>query len=196
MGQSWYKEFGAVCAHIGFPLPGNVDTKINISVFKHVKEKCQVKQYEEWRLAIANKPKLRSYIKFKCQYKVEDYCTLNMLKSKRSLLAQLRLGVLQLQVEVGRFHGTPLDKRTCQLCDMNVVEDELHLLCVCPLYQVPRQLLYNRVALLNDNTQITHFKDLHINDQFICLMQNYQKYVACYLNDAWNIRKEKLYKKQ
>ena len=47
----------------------------------------------------------------------------NLSKSKRSLLAQLRLGVLPLAIETGRYTGKSIELRVCVVCDSN----ELHL---------------------------------------------------------------------
>ncbi len=57
-----------------------------------------------------------------------------MSHQQRSLIAQLRLGMLPIHIETGRFKGTQLDGRKCQLCDTQEVEDEIHFVCKCNLY--------------------------------------------------------------
>ncbi len=57
-----------------------------------------------------------------------------MSRPQRSLIAQLRLGILPIHIETGTFRGTQLDDRICQLCDTQEVEDENHFVCKCNLY--------------------------------------------------------------
>ena len=52
---------------------------------------------------IGFKPKLRNYTKFKLDINEEDYL-IKSSRSQRSLLAQLRIGILPLQIEVGGYY--------------------------------------------------------------------------------------------
>ena len=49
-------------------------------------------------------------------------------------MAQLRTGILPLNLEVGRFKNILEDERLCELCELNEVENESHFLLYCPLY--------------------------------------------------------------
>ncbi len=78
-------------------------------------EKTQMKNAnvvnDEWKTNLYIKPKLRTYVLFK-----ENNCTENKVKycmsrQQRSLIAQLRLGILPIHIETGRFRGTHLDER-------------------------------------------------------------------------------------
>ncbi len=80
----------------------------------------------------------------------ENYCTENYMKycmsrQQRSLIAQLRLGILPIHIETGRFRGTQLDNRICQLCDTQEVEDKIHFVCKCNLYNDLRKTMYMTV---------------------------------------------------
>ena len=66
---------------------------------------------QEWKTSANNKPKLRTYIKFKKNTQTEPYVFKLTNKYERSLLAKLRSGILQLHVESGRFNGTALENR-------------------------------------------------------------------------------------
>ncbi len=48
---------------------------------------------------------IRTYVKFKENIETESYIKYCMLRSRRSLLAQLRLGILPLHLEKGRFRS-------------------------------------------------------------------------------------------
>jgi len=45
-----------------------------------------------------------------------------------------RSGILPLHVETGRFRNTSLENRLCTLCNSNQVENEIHFMFDCSLY--------------------------------------------------------------
>ncbi len=55
------------------------------------------------------------------------------------------MGVLPLAIETGRFKSIPLEERVCVLCNINVIEDEMHMLCTCTLYQHLRIEMYTNI---------------------------------------------------
>ena len=63
---------------------------------------------ENWKLKIHAKPKLRTYCKIKESFDMEKYVKLNLPKHERSILAQLRLSILPLAIETGRFKNIPV----------------------------------------------------------------------------------------
>ncbi len=63
---------------------------------------CLLETYcNQWKIESLNKPKLRTYVKFKTCFKMEDYVMLFMSRRERSYLAQLRCGILPLHIETG-----------------------------------------------------------------------------------------------
>ena len=137
--------------------------------------------HEEWSNNVGFKPKLRNYIKYKQNINAESYVTCNITRSQRSLLTQLTMGILPLHIETGRYFRKPLAERLCLLCDQNLVEDEYHFLCQCPLYQVERRTLCN---------YIPNFESLVPNEQFIKLMTCETKFLAKYVENCWSKRKD------
>jgi len=85
---------------------------------------------------LKHKPKLRQYVHFKSNYEMEPYINLVSNKFERSLIAKLRCGILQLNVELGRFNQTKLEDRLCKICKEGFVEDEIHFVCVCSKYRI------------------------------------------------------------
>ncbi len=79
-------------------------------------------------------PKLRTYIKFKKVFEVEPYVLSFMSRQHRSYLAQLRNGILQLQLEVGRWINKAIEEWLCLICNNGTVEDEEHFLVHCNFY--------------------------------------------------------------
>ncbi len=72
-------------------------------------------------------PKLRTYIKFKKVFEVEPYVWSFMSRQCRSYLAQLRNGILPLQLKVGRRINKAIEERLYLICNNGTAEDEEHL---------------------------------------------------------------------
>jgi hypothetical protein len=60
------------------------------------------------------------------------YLTLPAPSKRLCLMARFRLSCHHLAVETGRWHGIHIDDRKCTLCAMGAVQDEHHVLFVCP----------------------------------------------------------------
>ena len=107
--------------------------------------------YVEWQNNVQNEPKLRFDRDTKIELIPEPYVVKYVPKHVRSLLAQIRLCILPLGIETGRFTNivtgnTGLFRkmhdnvRMCTICDMNTTEDEAHFLH-CNKYDVEREEL-------------------------------------------------------
>ena len=106
------------------------------SYYSYVKCKLLCIYQEKWYSEVINKPKLRFYKKFKKNYCTESYLLYNSITCiQRSYLTQLRLGILQINVEIGRYKNVTLEKRICNICDRNDVQDEIHFLFICKTYK-------------------------------------------------------------
>ena len=102
---------------------------------------------------------LRFYRLFKSEYLTEPYILKCQNKSTRSFIAQIRAGVLPLQVEVGRFIHQALQYRNCQHCKS--VEDELHFIFDCPLYLHLKIEFYNHVLSFIEYVILTTVKSFN-----------------------------------
>jgi len=68
---------------------------------------------QSWAELVSSSPKLRTYRTYKCTYGVEPYVTNLFNRHQRSVLAKLRLGILPLELEIGRWKSTPVNERLC-----------------------------------------------------------------------------------
>ena len=154
--------------------------------------------HQEWCHEVENKPKLRSYKTFKFNVEPEAYITNNMFKNQRSLMAQLRLGILPLRIETGRYSSNKkfgnnkklsINERICQMCDNKEIENEIHFTCKCPCYDNIRKYMF-------DNYKKSHsgFMNKSDNEKFIYLMSHPNKSLANFIVKSWGIRKNILYK--
>ena len=78
---------------------------------------------------------------------------------ERSHLAQLRLGILPLMIELGRFRNIDLEKRLCTVCNLRLIEDEKHFLFIRPVYATLRNSWFNSM-----NLNLEKF-DIHIHNE-------------------------------
>ena len=54
------------------------------------------------------------------------------------MLAQLRCGILPLAIKTGRYSGVAEGNRVCKICNIDQVENEVHFLFDCNMYQQER----------------------------------------------------------
>ena len=59
---------------------------------------------------------------------------MNLSRSLRSYIAQIRCGVLPLHIETGRYRNLKVEERLCKVCDSQSVENELHFIFDCEAY--------------------------------------------------------------
>ncbi len=73
------------------------------------------------------------YLRFKgMSYESERYlCDINCVQLRKAL-ARFQSGNTQLKIVLGAWKGVPYAERLCQGCDLGKVEDEEHLLLICP----------------------------------------------------------------
>ena len=149
-----------------------------------VKPKILSLLQSEWENQVNSKPKLRTYRTFKRSFGAEEYVCNYLNRYRRSLYAQLRCGVLPLNIEVGRFRGVPADQRFCPFC-IDKVESEYHFVIECPKYQQLRDVLFNELSF--DPTFISNDDGM---EQFTKLMSFYYKEVTVFIANAWKIRQQ------
>ena len=163
---------------------------VNKSVcnLESVQFKLRDKWSENWKNSLISKPKLRTYVLFKEEYVTEDFVKYCYSRSRRSLIAQLRCGVLPLHIETGRFRNLKPEERLCSLCNLQEVEDELHFICKCEALVEPRNVLYEMVQ-----RKYNMFINLDIKEKFIHLMKYEWKQMSIYIEKAWYIRRNIMY---
>ena len=76
-------------------------------------------------------------------------------------------------------------ERICQLCTKDEIENEIHILFVCPIYEHLRFLLYSDV--------VESVLTMTAEHKFILLVTKYQKNVDKFVISAWIVRKYYLF---
>ena len=186
--DNWCSQISDIFNSIGL----NIDLRsLSLVDTKFVYEKLVEKQVQVWEEQRSSKIKLRNYNLFKCDMTVEPYVRLSLKKHVRSQYAQFRTGILPLMIEIGRYHGTPLEERFCPMCknrNENYIEDEFHLLCQCTFYNTERDILYRNVS-----HSCAEFLNLDNFDKFLLLNMNFQMLTANFVHSAMKKRETYLY---
>ncbi len=138
----------------------------------------------DWIHHCSTKPKLRTYVTFKSNTTVANHLKCNLPKYERSVISQLRLGILPLRIETGRYSNLAVNDRKCLLCNSNEVEDEEHFLFSCVLYNAERVKLENAIGV--------SFNTLDNKSKFEAIF-NHPYILGKFMKSAVKKRRENLY---
>ena len=78
----------------------------------------------------------------------------------RRAITKLRISSHRLKIETGRYLKLKVNKRLCNKCDLNKIEDEIHFLLECPSTSTDWQVLIDMI-----NNQY-----LNLSDKFFWLL--------------------------
>ena len=141
---------------------------------------------------------------FKEKNELEPYLWRVQDASHRRLIAQLRMGVAPLRIELGRYErmvdgriGLPAEERVCQVCRRGCVEDEAHFVVECPAYDRERRRLWAACArcpeVVNARTQVGESR---VKEVFVRMMceESVAAALGQFLSDAFRKRESILAK--
>ena len=114
---------------------------------------------------------------------------MNIPRYERSLLSQLRYGVLQIQLETGRYQNEPRENRLCKICNGGVLEDQYHFVLKCPAYTIRRGLFVTKVK-----EKLNNWDTLNEQEKFIHLFNEQPRTLARFVKDIFLYRKSTIYK--
>ncbi len=150
-GHNWHKQFKLLlddCNVANFWQNGQ---QVPLDLFKN---RIEERFAADWEHHCARKPKLCTYVTFKDGPVTASHISCNMPKYERSLISQLRLGILPLRIETGRYSKLETKDRLCLLCNSNEVEDESHFLFKCNFYSTLRFKLETDIGCNFSNMNI------------------------------------------
>ena len=137
---------------------------------KYAEEQLMAHYSHTWSLTVESKSKLHFYAEIKSEISTEKYCSVNLKRSQRALVAKLRLGILPIEVELGRHRRVPREERLCSLCSAGAVEDELHILLHCEAHREARYDLFtnaNNFEPFNEMGDIARLKLLTSHERLV-----------------------------
>ena len=156
------------------------------NIVQHLMD-CTVQDYFS---ILQSQTKLRTYVKYKHDFKLEQYVTKLNFKNIQEL-SWLRLSNHKLKVEVGQYTKpkTPLEDRNCTFCP-NSVEDEYHFLITFPMYKEEREKL-KRDFESNQTTKRQMIHDKELFDLLFSCNENHSGKISKFINSITKTREEK-----
>ncbi len=147
------------------------------------------KDVSHWENSVKDKCKLDFLTQVKSTLKAEPFVKLNIGRYERSLLAQLRYGILQIQLETGRYNNEKREDRLCRICNGGTIEDQFHFVLHCPAYNDKR----NAFTTLME-TRITEWNTMNDTQKFVVLFNEHSRALGKFVRDIFLYRKSLLYK--
>ena len=118
----------------------------------------------------------------------KKYVQMNIPGRQRSLIAQLRFGILPLRIETGRYINLKVEERICQQCDSEDTEDEMHFLFSCDLYVNERNNFVSEISSV-----CPHAETLSNVDFLTLCFENYVRKLGRYVELIYEKRNEYVY---
>ena len=137
-GDSWSNDICNIFKSINLESKFDSQTTVDISQMEQL---LQSNSEDMWLTELINKPKLRTYILFKNTLITENYVSSYLSRYQRSLIAQLRLGILPLCIETGRLKILKTKKLVYY-----VKQDQMN---VCVLCVIPKILRTKSILFVN-----------------------------------------------
>ena len=143
-----------------------------------------------WLFEVTNlsqNPILRTYSMFKTEFHFEKYLEAITDCRYRTAMTKLRSSSHTLEIERGRYTKpkTDISERLCPLC--NSVEDEIHFLVNCKLYEAERLHFFSKLM-----TKIRNFSELDDVEKFILFMSSEDNQIVTwtgkFIDKSFNIQ--------
>ena len=147
-------------------------------------QRLKVQYLKSWYAELADSSKLCLYKDYTLYYEHETYLNCLNIRKFKHTLSKLRSRCHNLEIEVGRYHGLPRHDRLCRLCK-DEVENEIHFMLQCPVYEILRQkYLPRKYYIFPNENKFNILKSSHSET----VIHN----VATYLYYAFKLRQELL----
>ena len=136
--SKWVRKVKNILSEIGRPDIWRQQYTFHLVSLSSHSKKILIDQFKQsWRGKASQSQKALTYFNFKTELCLEQYF-ITLPRRSYILLFKLRTSNHKLPIEVGRWDGTLLDERTCNLCPLNDLGDEYHFICKCPFFSEPR----------------------------------------------------------
>ena len=114
------------------------------------------------------KPKLRNYLYFKSNLRLEKYLSTPIFSRGRVLMTAIRSGTNKLRIDIGRREKKQEILRICEHCNLGLVEHELHFVVYCPKYSSLRKTLFQNISNISNSKW--QLENLNGKDKFLILV--------------------------
>lgn len=136
--SKWLNHIKLIFTQLGRPDIWLLQQNSSSRSLSYLTKKILADQYvQTWHARDSQSSKALTYFCFKNDFKLEDYFIF-MSRKMYILFFKLRTGNHKFPVETGRWDGTDIKDRKCQLCTINDIGDEFHYICKCPVFEPER----------------------------------------------------------
>ena len=133
--KNWVTEIRQLLCTNGFGYVWQEQNVHNIGHFLSAfLQRLKDQHIQTWRQNLETNNKLIYYRDFKMSFSLEPFVSAIDITKFRTTLAKFRCSSHDLMIERGRYFNIPREERTCVYCN-TVIEDELHFVMSCPLYE-------------------------------------------------------------
>ena len=185
--DSWGSEIKHIAANLGFDTTLEHGESYDLTLAYN---KFLVQSRREWQIEAERKPKLRTFLKIHNFDSKQCLVKSQITRYQRSLLSQLKFGILPLKIETDRYQGIPLENRLCRICSENTVEDEIHFLFSCSALSSVR----TKIMSLFDNTNVDFNESCAFNKLHNMLSQTNLVSTGKYIEALYRERQRLVYK--
>ena len=119
-----------------------INQDVNSVPFFVIKQRIFDVYHQSCYADINSSLRLSTYYRFNHSFTLEKYLEHILEKKYRIGLCKFRISAHNLAIEKGRHQNIPRDNKQCNYCNLNAIENEYHLLLVCPqLIELKRKYL-------------------------------------------------------
>lgn len=133
--KSHFSDLKSFLLCTGCPNINNIDMLTDSTINQILKD-IEQKYLQFWKEELTSSTKLDFYRNFKLTFSAENYVDILRNSNTRKDFTKLRISNHSLRIETGRHCRPQLqrEQRLCTFCHLNDIEDELHFLLHCTLY--------------------------------------------------------------
>ena len=191
--NTWFSSIEYILNKLGISTSCDLKTGIH-SFTKWIKDKLYKNYLNFWRdhrneIIQTEKGKLNTYFSLKTEFGFEKYLHLKDFKL-RQVICKIRISAHPLRIETDRYKKNYVNRtlRKCLYCNLNKIEDEIHFVTECPLYDTQRNDFFTEIS-----SKCKNFYNLDNSSKFVWLFTQENldmcKSLGCYLCENLIIRR-------
>lgn len=166
--STWSKEVKDILSRNNLISTFSLNTFNLKLIIDSLKSSLKQKDLAKLHAEVQNSPKLRTYVNVSGDATPKAYLSKPLSFIQRKYMAKLRLGILPLRIETGRYEWPKLvsNERFCKQCMLGEVENEEHFMLTCPKHNFKRGILLSSIANLADFNDLNNTAKLNflLND--------------------------------
>ena len=150
---TWLTKIQNILGDFFLNIPNNVSPRRLISQLKDIRYTNFIEKFFADINDSASNPILRTYCLFKSDYRRESYLHHASNRNLLTAISRFRTSSHSLHIETGRHTVpiTPKENRICKFCQLNEIDDEIHMLLKCPFHITERTNLLEALQPLFQN---------------------------------------------